>query len=138
MIRLKDRHKKGAGIMISPMIDMSFLLLVFFVVSTMSMSEARTLPVQLPQASSVQLQQQSRFTVTMKEDGSLYLEGKPISQAALVAQAKARAQQDPQFSVVIYGDGRVPYKKIIGLLDGFKEAGVTRVGLAAEKTGAAQ
>lgn len=50
MIKLKNRKKQEIGIMISPMIDMSFLLLVFFVVSTMSMSEVKTVPVQLPAA----------------------------------------------------------------------------------------
>ena len=51
MIKLRNRKQKEIGIMISPMIDMSFLLLVFFIVSTMYMSETKTLPVQLPKAS---------------------------------------------------------------------------------------
>ena len=50
MIRLKKRKNLSVGIMISPMIDMSFLLLVFFIVSTMNMNEVKTLPVKLPQA----------------------------------------------------------------------------------------
>jgi len=60
MIKLRNRKQKEIGIMISPMIDMSFLLLVFFIVSTMYMSETKTLPVQLPKASAVELQQQTR------------------------------------------------------------------------------
>ena len=42
MIRLKKRKNLSVGIMISPMIDMSFLLLVFFIVSTMNMNEVKT------------------------------------------------------------------------------------------------
>ena len=54
MIRLKKRKNLSVGIMISPMIDMSFLLLVFFIVSTMNMNEVKTLPVKLPRSKSIQ------------------------------------------------------------------------------------
>ena len=50
MIKLKERGKKTPEIMLSPMIDMMFLLLIFFIVSAMYMSELRTIPVKLPVA----------------------------------------------------------------------------------------
>lgn len=50
-----------------------------------------------------------------------------------MAQAKAQAAQNPNFSLVIYGDGKVPYEAIIHLLDSCKQAGITRVGLVAEQ-----
>ena len=56
-----------------------------------------------------------------------------MTREALIAQAKAAAAKDPQFSLVIYGDGQVPYEKVLGLLDDCKAAGILRVGLAAEK-----
>ena len=87
MIKLKNRKKNEIGIMISPMIDMSFLLLVFFIVTTMNMSEVQTVPVQLPAATQAQTQQESRFNVAVREDGSLYLGTKPITREALLAQA---------------------------------------------------
>ena len=65
MIRLKKRKNLSVGIMISPMIDMSFLLLVFFIVSTMNMNEVKTLPVKLPQASQVE----SRYKEPLPCDG---------------------------------------------------------------------
>ncbi|WP_303225303.1 biopolymer transporter ExbD [uncultured Acidaminococcus sp.] len=133
MIKLKDRKKNNLGIMISPMIDMSFLLLVFFIVTTMNMSEVETVPVQLPAATQTRIQPEARFNVAVKADGSLYLGTKPVTREALIAQAKAAAAKDPQFSLVIYGDGQVPYEKILGLLDDCKAAGILRVGLAAEK-----
>ena len=134
MIKLKNRKKNEIGIMISPMIDMSFLLLVFFIVTTMNMSEVQTVPVQLPAAT--QAQQESRFNVAVREDGSLYLGTKPITREALLAQAKQAAAKDPQFSLVIYGDGRASYQTILSLLDDCKAAGIVRVGLAAEKADA--
>lgn len=136
MIKLKNRKKNEIGIMISPMIDMSFLLLVFFIVTTMNMSEVQTVPVQLPAATQAQTQQESRFNVSVREDGSLYLGTKSITREALLAQAKQAAAKDPQFSLVIYGDGRAAYQTILSLLDDCKAAGIVRVGLAAEKADA--
>ncbi len=51
MMRRRRRSlSTGAGLMLSPMIDLIFLLLVFFVVSTMYMSNIQTIPVVLPKA----------------------------------------------------------------------------------------
>ena len=136
MIKLKNRKKNEIGIMISPMIDMSFLLLVFFIVTTMNMSEVQTVSVQLPAATQAQTQQESRFNVAVREDGSLYLGMKPITREALLARAKEASAKDSQFSLVIYGDGRTAYQTILSLLDDCKAAGIVRVGLAAEKADA--
>lgn len=136
MIRLRERKKKEIGIMISPMIDMSFLLLVFFIVTTMNMSEVQTVPVQLPSASQTQVQQESRFNVAVRADGSLFLGTQPITREALLARAKEASAKDSRFSLVIYGDGRTAYQTILSLLDDCKAAGIVRVGLAAEKADA--
>ena len=132
MIKLKNRKKNEIGIMIS----MSFLLLVFFIVTTMNMSEVQTVSVQLPAATQAQTQQESRFNVAVREDGSLYLGTKPITREALLARAKEASAKDSQFSLVIYGDGRTAYQTILSLLDDCKAAGIVRVGLAAEKADA--
>ena len=73
MIKLRDRSRKSPEIMLSPMIDMMFLLLIFFIVSTMYMSELRTIPVKLPVATQTQTQTANRFTVTIKADGAYWL-----------------------------------------------------------------
>ena len=124
MIKLKDRKKNELGIMISPMIDMSFLLLVFFIVTTMNMSEVETVPVQLPAATRPGSSRRPGSTCG-GEGGTQSVPGDETGgpREALIAQAKAAAAKDPQFSLVIYGDGQVPYEKILGLLDDCKAAG---------------
>ena len=70
MIKLRKRGKKAPEIMLSPMIDMMFLLLIFFIVSAMYMSELKTIPVKLPVASETITQSTVKFTVTIKDDGA--------------------------------------------------------------------
>ena len=133
MIKLRKRGKKAPEIMLSPMIDMMFLLLIFFIVSAMYMSELKTIPVKLPVASETITQSTVKFTVTIKDDGAYWLGDKVIGKPELVNRAREEQKKDEEFSVVIRADENVQYKAVIGLLDSFKKAGISRVGLATEK-----
>lgn len=68
------RETKQPDLNIIPMIDIMFFLLVFFMLSTMYMVEQKTIPVNLPQATSATIDNKTNFTVTLKDDGSIYLE----------------------------------------------------------------
>ena len=133
MIKLKTRRNKMPAIMLSPMIDMMFLLLIFFIVSTMQMTELKTIPVKLPVATESVIQNTAKFTVTIKDDGAYWLQDKVISKQELINKAREEQKKDEKFHVVIRADENVQYKAVIGLLDSFKKAGVSRVGLATEK-----
>ena len=133
MIKLKSRRNKMPAIMLSPMIDMMFLLLIFFIVSTMQMTELKTIPVKLPVATEAVIQNTAKFTVTIKDDGAYWLADKVISKQELINKAREEQKKDEKFHIVIRADENVQYKTVIGLLDSFKQAGVSRVGLATEK-----
>ena len=133
MIKIKNRGRKAPDIMLSPMIDMMFLLLIFFIVSAMYMSELKTIPVKLPVASETIIQSTVKFTVTIQDDGAYWHGDKVIGKSELVNRAREEQKKDDKFSVVIRADENVQYKAVIGLLDSFKKAGVSRVGLATEK-----
>ena len=132
MRRRRKREMKSTDIMLSPMIDMIFLLLVFFIVSTMYMSEVKTIPIRLPQARHSENVSKSNFNVSIKADGSLYLDENPIEMDLLVQNAAAESKRDSSFSVIIRADDDAPYKTIIQLMDKMKGAGVTRFGLATD------
>jgi len=133
MIKLKKRNTTRAPeIMLSPMIDMSFLLLVFFIFSTMYMSEIKTIPINMPAAQNAAMDTKGNFNVTVKADGSVWLDDKKADVGALVMQAAIEQKRNPKFAVIIRGDKDVNYNNIISLLDKLKGANVTRVGLATD------
>ena len=132
---MRRRHRKQSlppQLMLSPMIDMIFLLLVFFIVSTMYMSEIKTIPIRLPVAQNSETVSKSNFAMTVKKDGVLYLEDNKIEMKQLVANAAAESKRDAAFSVIIRADGEANYKTVIKLMDELKGAGVTRFGLATD------
>ena len=132
MRRRPRKQSLPPQLMLSPMIDMIFLLLVFFIVSTMYMSEIKTIPIRLPGAQNSETVSKSNFAVTVKKDGSLYLEDNKIGMKQLVANAASESKRDAAFSVIIRADGDANYKTVIELMDELKGAGVTRFGLATD------
>lgn len=132
MRRRPRKQSLPPQLMLSPMINMIFLLLVFFIVSTMYMSEIKTIPIRLPVAQNSETVSKSNFAVTVKKDGVLYLEDNKIEMKQLVANAAAESKRDAAFSVIIRADGEANYKTVIKLMDELKGAGVTRFGLATD------
>lgn len=132
MRRRPRKQSLPPQLMLSPMIDMIFLLLVFFIVSTMYMSEIKTIPIRLPVAQNSETVSKSNFAVTVKKDGVLYLEDNKIEMKQLVANAAAESKRDAAFSVIIRADGEANYKTVIKLMDELKGAGVTRFGLSTD------
>ena len=112
-----------------------FLLLVFFIVSTMYMSEVKTISLALPMAKYSETLKKSNFTVSLKKDGTLYLEDAPIELAPLLDRVKEEAKSNTAFSVTIRADEEASYKRVIALIDALKGAGVTNLGLATDPEG---
>ena len=74
MRRRPRQADKMPELMISPMLDLIFLLLAFFIISTMYMTEVRTISIALPEAQSAETVSKSSSLVTVKKDGSCWLD----------------------------------------------------------------
>lgn len=132
-MRLKDRRAfSKPEVMIIPMIDIMFFLLVFFMLSTLYMVDLKTIPVNMPKVQNAQSQTNVNYLVTMKADGTLYLENKLIDEDTLLQGAKEKYEKNNNFAVVIRADESIDYGKIMVLLDKFKAIGITKFGLATE------
>ena len=132
---MRRRPKKAnqlPQLMLSPMIDMIFLLLVFFIVGTMYMSELRSIPIQLPQAKNSETLKKSSFTVSIKKDGSLFLDDIPIELEQLIKNVKIENENNPEFFVMIRAEEEANYKTVIKLIDELRGTGVNRLGLATD------
>lgn len=131
-MRLRNpRELTRPELMIIPMIDIMFFLLVFFMLSTMYMVELKTIPVKLPKAANTVTESTAVFAVTLKEDGSLYLGDSPTDMESLLMQAALEHKANANAAAVIRADAGVDYGKVIELVDRLKGAGITRFGLAA-------
>ena len=126
------RMEHSPQIMIIPMIDIIFFLLVFFMMSTLYMTNQESIPVNLPSAASAQQDIIKSFQVTVAKDGTLYLGTEPMEMAAL----KARLLQESRAADVVVSlraDEDVDYGHVIAVMDELKTSGISRISLAAKK-----
>lgn len=129
------RETKQPDLNIIPMIDIMFFLLVFFMLSTIYMVEQKTIPVNLPQATSAAIDNKTNFTVTLKDDGSIYLEDQQTDIQTLLMQATKEQKNNPSFAIIIRADKDINYDKVVSFIDTLKKAGITRFGLATNGAG---
>ena len=129
------RETKQPDLNIIPMIDIMFFLLLFFILSTMYMVEQKTIPVNLPQATSAAIDNKTNFTVTLKDDGSIYLEDQQTDIQTLLMQATKEQKNNPSFAIIIRADKDINYDKVVSFIDTLKKAGITRFGLATNGAG---
>ncbi len=131
MFRRKIRNNSTMpNIQISPMIDMVFLLLIFFIMTTMFLTQVKTIPLQLPAAQNAVTQTTADFIVAIKADGSTWLGDKKMPLDNILIQAKSHAQDNANFAVIVRADEKTSYGTVINLLDKLKQVGVTRIGMA--------
>lgn len=139
MVKVRRQFlKKGRDtpeIVLSPMIDLIFLLLVFFIVSTMHMVDTNAISINLPKTQHVFSAGSNKFLLTVKKDGSVYLADRKMEMNSLIAAAVAENNRNSQFAVVIRADGDVDYKMVVRVLDELQGAGIRKFGLATDNGG---
>jgi biopolymer transport protein ExbD len=131
-MRLPRHELPKARIEIIPMIDVIFFLLVFFMVSTLSMTINRGLPVDLPTAASAPSQVQDNVTLTLTQDGGLFLDKEPIAPQDIEQRVKAALAASPQLAVLINADGQVQHRTVVEVLDTLRRAGVSALAIAVQ------
>ncbi|MDY6878926.1 MAG: biopolymer transporter ExbD [Thermodesulfobacteriota bacterium] len=124
--------KKRARIEMLPLIDIVFLLLVFFIYAMLSMAVHRGLSVFLPVSHSAKIEKKLELAVTIKEDGTIYLDREPVDLENLSMALKARASADAETGVLVFADRALSYQQLFEVLDKIQLAGLSRISLQAE------
>ena len=120
-------------LMIIPMIDIIFFLLVFFMISTMTMVQQNTFKVGLPQASSAQLDMNQHVNITVMADGNIAFNKESLDKEQLIRRVQIELQRNPDLQVILNGDTDVNYGFVIETFDALKQAGVKKLSIAVEK-----
>jgi biopolymer transport protein ExbD len=115
-----------------PLIDIVFLLLVFFIYAMLSMAVHRGLPVQLPSAAATRIEKQTTLSVTITADGSTFVDKEPVPLPELAGILKAKAAGNHQTGVLLFADRRLTYQKLFRVLDQIRSTGLNNVSLQAE------
>ena len=129
-MRVQRRSTKKARIEIIPMIDTIFFLLVFFMISTLSMSQFKGMPVNLPKAASGQQAPAESAAITIDKDSRLFLNQQAIDKAALGEALRQQLVKNPEMLVVINADDGVQHGQVVEVIDIARSANVAKMAIA--------
>ena len=123
-MRRDYRVEKEPVVMIIPMIDIMLFLLVFFMISTIYMVQANTLPVNLPAAAAARRETRPRIVaITVQADGTIQYEREAVRPPELSPQVRQALAGDKETRFVLRGDKQATYENIVAVLDVLKQCG---------------
>src|SRR5580693_8609932 len=124
-------HRTLSELNITPLLDLAFVLLVIFIITTTPI--VNDLSLALPTASRHQKDPpHSANYITVQAAGPVFLNKQEVKLADLQGALVALRMEDAALSVIIRGDGKVKYKQIRAVLDACQQANVAKVDLATE------
>jgi biopolymer transport protein ExbD len=129
-MRIQRRSIKKARIEIIPMIDTIFFLLVFFMISTLSMSQFKGMPVNLPKAAAGQQAPAESAAITIDKDGRLFLNQQAIDKASLGDALRQELAKNAEMLVVINADDGVQHGQVVEVMDIARGANVAKMAIA--------
>jgi biopolymer transport protein ExbD len=129
-MRLVRRTIKKARIEIIPMIDTIFFLLVFFMISTLSMARYSGLPVNLPKAAPGQQPASESAVVTITQDGKVFIDKQEVARDNIRSLLQQRLATKPELLVLINADERVEHGRVVEVMDDARQAGVVKMAIA--------
>lgn len=131
-MKRQRRTEEEAGIDISPLIDMVFILLIFFMVST-TFQKDMDLDINRPKASSATRSSTKAIRIFISSDGNTYMDGQAIRPWMIQSRVKDRLETgDGDDPVLVITDENVPSRKLIEVVDQARLAGASDVGVATD------
>jgi biopolymer transport protein ExbD len=133
---LKKTTRRGHGTMtelnITPLLDLVFVLLVIFIITTPQMMNnlEMTLPSGKPPPPSKEKPKINKINVAA--NGQITLNEQQVTPAELKADLKAMKSSDPDLKVVVKGADEADYQNMVAVLDVLQQLDITKVGLATE------
>lgn len=113
---------------LTPLIDVVFLLLIFFMLAT-SFLDARTVSVSVPPLGTGTASIEGAFMIRIKQDARLELNGSPITLDQLERRIKTRVGARPDQNIQVFPDPSVPLQRVMTVLDRVAAAGAVTVTL---------
>lgn len=138
----QSHHHALAELNITPLLDLAFVLLVIFIITTTPV--VNDLDVDLPSAASRVKEPKPKVNyVTIEKDGSVFLNKDRVDVVALQAKVAAMRLENFQrnetqdISIIIRGSAKTKYQNIVSVMDALQQANVAKVNLATEPLAAA-
>jgi biopolymer transport protein ExbD len=129
---MRKRDDEGPGeIDLTPMLDVVFILLIFFIVTSVFVTEAG-IEISKPQASTADPKSKDLILIAVSPDGDVWMDGEQVDQRFLRSRIELRLAEAPNSSVIIQGDRTATNEHVMAIMRAAREAQVTSISISTE------
>lgn len=124
-MRIPMEEKEETKVQMAPMIDMVFLLIIFFMTAS-HLSTQKSMDLDIPVADKgvIPKDRPDRWVVNILEDGKLFSGQEPVTVEQLKKMVAERVKSDPDMNVYLRADKKTPHKEVRSVMRAMAEAGV--------------
>lgn len=129
---LKTHADDPPSLNLTSMVDVLFLLIIFFMVGAQFTDQERNIDLEVPQVSEAGAMTTApeRRVVNVDRDGRISLDREVVSLSQLTAQLSAARQQYADLGVIVRGDGHGEFQSVADVLSACREAGIEEMGIS--------
>jgi len=129
---MRKRDDEGPGeIDLTPMLDVVFILLIFFIVTSVFVTEAG-IEISKPQASTADPKSKDLILIAVSPEGDVWMDGEQVDQRFVRSRIELRLAEAPNSSVIIQGDRAATNEHVMAIMRAAREAEVTSISISTE------
>lgn len=114
------------------MIDVMFILVVFFIVFTTFRTDPSGIQVDLPRAATGAVHEQAELRITVTQQGTMFVNGTAASESDVRTRVQSAVRSNPSTLIIVSADRRVAYDYVVKAMDAARAAGGHRLALSVE------
>ncbi|WP_322406115.1 biopolymer transporter ExbD [Idiomarina sp. PL1-037] len=131
MARNRNREEEDASIDMTPMLDIVFIMLIFFIVTTSFVKEAG-IQVNKPEANNTTKEPSANIFIAIRDTGEVWMDKRQVDVERVGANIERLLAEQPTDVVVIQADKQAEHGVVVEVMDQVKEAGIDKISIAAE------
>ena len=131
MARNRIREEEDAAIDMTPMLDIVFIMLIFFIVTTSFVKEAG-IQVNKPEANQANKEPSANIFIAIRDTGEIWMDKRQVDVKRVAANLERMLAEQPTDLVVIQADKEAEHGRVVEVMDQIKEAGIDKISIAAE------
>ena len=122
-----SRNRQISELNMTPLIDLTFLLLITFIITFPLIEQG--IPVRLPKGKASELDQANTFSIAINDRSELFFDDVPTTEEALAAELKAKADENPDVTILVRADEKIAYGRVVAVLRLMHDANISRMAL---------
>ncbi|MDZ7736925.1 MAG: biopolymer transporter ExbD [Gammaproteobacteria bacterium] len=127
-----EHERTDIGVNLTPLIDMVFILLIFFLV-TASFTKEAGIDVDRPSAQTAVRQERGNLVIAINQNGEVWIDNQQVDVRAVRAHVQRLHAQNPEGTVIITADKQSRSGLLVDVMDQVRLAGVTNIAIAAQR-----